>query len=83
MNANGRHIASTNDEDEFAIHSVYLPRVLGAIDALWGVLIDIESLGALDRSTIDGLTAPRWLREWIADPTSQIDLDAAYARGAC
>jgi hypothetical protein len=29
-----------------------------------------------------GLVAPRWIRDWLANPTASIDLDAAYASGA-
>lgn len=82
-NENGRHVARSTDGEDIAIHSVYLPRVLDAVDEFWNVLNDIRSFSGLDQSAMDGMPAPRWLREWIAYPTSRIDLDAAYARGAC
>lgn len=80
---NGRHVARSTDGDDIAIHSIYLPRVLDAIDLFWTVLNNIRLFRNLDRSAIDRMPAPRWLREWLANPTHQIDLDSAYARGAC
>lgn len=82
-NENGRHVARSTDGDDLAIHSVYLPRVLDAVDAFWEVLNNVRSLRDLDQSAINSTPAPRWLREWITHPTSHVDLDAAYARGAC
>ncbi|MGY2939592.1 hypothetical protein ACVWZ6_009194 [Bradyrhizobium sp. GM6.1] len=82
-NENGRYVAQSADGDNIAIHSVYRRRVQYAIEAFWTVLNNIRSLRDVDQSAIDRLPAPRWLREWLANPTSHIDLDAAYARGAC
>ncbi len=68
----------------FAIHSVYLPRILDAVDEFSGtVLNDIRSFSGLDQFGHGWDARAALAEEWIAYPTSRIDLDAAYARGAC
>lgn len=80
---NGRYVARSTDGDDIVIYSTHRPRVLGAIAAFWNVLNNMRSFGTWDQSTIERMPAPRWMREWLSNPTSRIDLDAAYARGAC
>ncbi|MCW2358845.1 MULTISPECIES: hypothetical protein [Bradyrhizobium] len=73
----GKWIAKPMDGDQFEMRSVYPPRLNAAIDALHAALEQIPTVPVAE------ITGPRWLREWLARPTVIIDLDAAYARGAC
>lgn len=72
----GKYVAI---DDQFEIFSAYMPRLLRAIDALWAATSQVKRTD--DR--LDELVAPRWLREWIVNPTESVDLDAIYALGAC
>ncbi|MHC6154800.1 hypothetical protein ACVSQB_23765 [Bradyrhizobium elkanii] len=74
---NGKYVAKPLDGDRLKICSSYLPRVTGAIDALWDGLSQIPAVALAD------IAGPRWLREWLARPTDMIDVDEAYRRGAC
>ncbi|MCK1489733.1 hypothetical protein IVB14_04680 [Bradyrhizobium sp. 180] len=74
---NGRNVARPMDGDQFEMRSIYPPRLYAAIDALHAALEQVPAV------SIAQMTGPRWLREWLARPTDVIDLDAAYARGAC
>jgi hypothetical protein len=71
-NENGLYVARSDDGDDFRISSVYLLRVLRSVDALWTAL---DQTGTAAASTI-----PMWIREWMAQKTSFIDLD--FADGA-
>jgi hypothetical protein len=73
----GKYVARPLDGDKLKICSNYLPRVKGAIDTLWNGLSQIPAAAP------DEIVGPRWLREWLAHPTSVIDVDDAYRRGAC
>jgi hypothetical protein len=68
-NENGRYVARSCDGDDFSITSVYLLRALRSIDALWTALDQVGTAAAA--------TVPTWIREWIANPASFIDLDLA------
>ncbi len=72
----GKYIAT---DDQFEIFSAHMPRLLRAIDALWAATSQVTNADL----QVDELVAPRWLREWITNPTESIDLDATYASGAC
>ncbi|WP_409188481.1 hypothetical protein [Bradyrhizobium sp. RDM4] len=72
-----KHVAKPLDGDNLKIVSAYLPRVQEAIDTFWNMLAQIPSAPA------EMTLGPRWYREWMENPTDVIDLDAAYARGAC
>jgi hypothetical protein len=74
---NGKYVAKPLDGDKLQIFSNYLPRVLAAIDTLWDGLSQVPAVAP------DEIIGPRWLREWLASPTSVIDVDDAYRRGAC
>lgn len=73
----GKYVRRPLDGDQLEIRSVHLPRLDAAIDALHAALEQIPAVSVAE------ITGPRWLREWLARPTDIIDLDAAYARGAC
>lgn len=72
----GKYVAT---DDPFEVCSAYMPRLLRAIDALWAATSQVTSTDV----RVDELVAPRWLREWIVNPTESINLDATYASGAC
>jgi hypothetical protein len=72
----GKYVAT---DHHFEMVSGYLPRVLKAIDALWYATSQVKT----SKTSIDLLVLPRWLREWMANPTTRIDLDAKCAAGAC
>lgn len=74
---NGKHVARPMDGEKFEMSSMHHPRLYRAIDALYAALEQIPAVSVAE------ITGPRWLREWLACPTDIIDLDAAYARGAC
>lgn len=79
-NENGRHVARPVDGDDLSIISTDLPRLRNAIDHLWVALNDTLT----NRAAVDRLVAPRWLKDWLADPSAgPIDIDRAYSRGAC
>jgi hypothetical protein len=74
---NGKYVAKPLDGDELKICSDYLPRVMSAIDTFWDGLSQIPAVAS------DKIIGPRWLREWLSNPTNVIDVDDAYSRGAC
>lgn len=78
-NTTGKYVARHEDGDELQIFSMNLPRLLKALDDIWNTASQITSLSA----GIDFINAPRWMREWLENPTKNVDLDAAYRRGAC
>ena len=74
---NGKHVARPMDGDQFEMRSIHPPRLNAAIDALYAALEQIPAVSVAE------ITGPRWVREWLANPSSVIDVDAAYRRGAC
>lgn len=72
----GKYVAKA---DELEIASVYVPRLLHAIDALWAVTSQITQA----KIPTGDIVAPRWLREWVENPAEYVDLDSSYALGAC
>ncbi|MGY2902949.1 hypothetical protein [Bradyrhizobium sp. URHC0002] len=75
--SNGKYIARPTDGDDLEIFSNCLPRLLFMIDALWDGLAQVPAIAP------DEIAGPRVVREWLASPTSVIDVDDAYRRGAC
>ncbi|MCK1410186.1 hypothetical protein [Bradyrhizobium sp. 76] len=76
----GLCVARSLDGDDLAIVSRDLNRVTSAVCDLWVALdyVDQIRLGEADLIPIS-----RVIREWVANPTPVIYLDAANARGAC
>lgn len=77
---NGQHVARPLDGDDLAIVSKDLGRVTGAVRDLWVALDCIDRIRAGETVLIP---ISRCIRDWLVNPTGVIDLDAAYARGAC
>lgn len=77
--SNGRHVARPLDGEPFEIRCHNANRLKKAIDDLWDTTSQIQN----SKFEVEELPAPRWIRDLIANPTNSIDLDAAYARGAC
>lgn len=75
-NENGKCVARPTDGDKFAILSLYPSRVRSGIDALHDTCSHIRGhQGIADQAAIDRLPAPLWVREWLADPVNEVDLD--------
>jgi hypothetical protein len=73
----GKYVAKPLDGDDLRIVSRDLPRLQSGIDAFHTAAEQYPA------ATLDQIIAPRWTREWLANPTSVIDVDDAYRRGAC
>jgi hypothetical protein len=74
---NGKYIARPTDGDDLIIFFGYQPRVMAVIDGLWDGLAQVPAIAP------DEIAGPRIVRGWLAKPTSAIDGDDAYRRGAC
>lgn len=65
QNEAGRYVARPNDGEDLSIHSADRRLITNAIDSLWSAL---RMHGPVDQ----------WIRDWLADPTDEIDLDRVY-----
>lgn len=74
---NGKYVAKPIDGDDLEIVSMNERRLCLVIDGLHDALEQYPAVAA------DQIMGPRLLREWLANPTSVIDVDDAYRRGAC
>ncbi|MET4320337.1 hypothetical protein [Bradyrhizobium sp. RT5a] len=77
---NGLCVARPFDGDDLAIVSRGLNRVTSAVRDLWIVLDYVDQIRS---GEADMMPVSRVIREWVANPTPVIYLDAANARGAC
>lgn len=68
------HTAMPLDGDDFTLTSICQSRVTRAIDALWQALSDFD-----DKTPIEFLPAPRWIRDWLSSGACHVDLDRAHA----
>lgn len=77
---NGLCVARPLDGDDLAIVSRDPKRVTGAVCDLWVALDYVDQIRSGEAELIP---VSRVIREWVANPTPVIYLDAANARGAC
>ena len=73
------YVATPADGDRLEIHSAQESRLRHVINSFWYAASLVHRPG----SAIEEMAMPRLIREWLQNPTDVIDVDAAYARGAC